>query len=711
MGVTSPSSRPDATTLVEAVQWWSDNEPDRPAFAFVADGHDESARFSYARLDREARRVAAALSGTARPGDRALLCFAPGPDFVVGYLGCLYAGVIAVPVNPPQNSRHLGRLTGIADDCGAVVVLGDAATLAALRADAPDPASVLRPTLTVDTSGPDRPDVDWRPGPVDPSGVAFLQYTSGSTAAPKGVVVAHDNLAANLRMLGDALDMSADTVVVSWLPTYHDMGLIGCTLTPLWHGHFTVQMPPMAFLRDPMAWLRTISRYRATVTSAPNFGYELAARTATPERLAELDLSTLETACNGAEPLRADTMDRFSRIFEPAGFRKPAFYPCYGLAEATLLVSGRHLTGPARRDTVTLDREGLQTGKVIPVDDDPHARPVVSCGPPQQPQAVAIVEPETGRECSPHEVGEIWLSGPHVARGYWNNPQATAEIFEAVLPGHDGTFLRTGDLGFLHEGELYVSGRQKDLVIVFGRNHYPQDIEATVARHHQIGPGGSVAFSLEHGGSEGVAIVAEVAPRHQREDLTAVAEAIARDVRLDHDVSVLQVVLVKRGALPKTSSGKVRRRHTRDLLLRAELTEILRWPDRTPSPDGATGPDGSDDARWERPAGTRPDRLPPGVDDVLDMIRSEIATALGLRVSAVDVAVPMGDLGLDSLGVTLLRTRLHEVTGVALRIETLRDQTCLDLAKTIFRTTLARAISQADTPEPQDDDSYDQGSL
>lgn len=727
MGVTSPSSLPRFTTLVQAVRWWSDNDPARPAVAFMADGLSETARLSYAQLDREARRVADWLGRSARPGDRALLCFAPGADFVVGYLGCLYAGVIAVPVNPPQSSRHVGRLTGIADDCGAAVVLGDPATLATLRTESPDSAPVLthRPTLTVDATGQDRPDVDWRPGPIAPADTAFLQYTSGSTGAPKGVVVAHDNLAANVRMLGESLRMHPDSVAVSWLPNHHDMGLIGCTLAPLWHGQFTVQMPPMAFLRDPMRWLRAVSHYKADATSAPNFGYELAARTAKPERIAALDLSGLGTACNGAEPIRAETMERFTRAFEPAGFRRSAFFPCYGLAEATLLVSGRHLTGP-ERDAVTLDPDGLRAGKVIPVAHDPAARPSVSCGPPQPPQTVAVVAPETGRECGPHEIGEIWLSGPHIARGYWNNPQATAETFGATLPGHEGTFLRTGDLGFVHEGDLFVSGRQKDLVIVFGRNHYPQDIEATVARRPQVGPGGSVAFSLERGSSEGVGIVAEIAGRHQRDDLTPVAEAIAQDVRLDHDVSVFQIVLVKPGALPKTSSGKVRRRHTRDLLLQDELTEILRWPVRPASgdvalaherPDGSESPEGSDSSGgsggegWTPGSGTEPGRPPRSVHEVLGMIRSEVAAVMELDVAAVEPAVPMGDLGLDSLGVTILRTRLFEATGVTLPIESLRDRSPLDLAQTIFRTTLARALSRGETPEPQDDDSYDQGSL
>ncbi|MFJ5219343.1 AMP-binding protein [Streptomyces sp. NPDC088354] len=716
MGVKSPPSCPSFATLVEAVRWWSQNEPDRPSFVFLPDGLSESARLSYAQLDREARKVAARLSTSAHPGDRALLCFAPGPDFVVGFLGCLYAGVIAVPVNPPQSSRHLGRLAGIADDCGAAVVLGDATTLATLWADSSEqePALPRLPVFMVDTTGLGDPDVDWQPGPIVPSDIAFLQYTSGSTAAPKGVMVAHDNLAANVRMLSVTFGMHTDSVVVSWLPTHHDMGLIGSTLMPIWYGHLTVQMPPMVFLRDPIRWLRVVSQYRATLTLAPNFAYEIVARTATPERIAGLDLTCLEGAGNGAEPIRTSTLDLFSRSLEPTGFRRSSFFTCYGLAEATLIVSGRRLIGPDQHDAVMLDRDGLQAGKVILADSDPRALPVVSCGLPRWPQTVAIVEPETGRECSPDEIGEIWLSGPHVARGYWNSPQATAESFGATLPGYKGTFLRTGDLGFVYQGDLFVSGRQKDLVIIFGRKHYPQDIETTVARHRQVRPSGCVAFSLERGNSEGVGIVAEIVGRHQRDDLVPLAEAIAQDVRREHDVSAFQVVLVRPGSLPKTSSGKVRRRYTRDLLLQGELAEILRWPARSRASDESAVHEGSAysaDGQRLPLAVPGPARLPRTVDDVLEFVRSEVAAVMELDVSAVETATPMGNIGLDSLGMTLLRTRLFEITGVTLAIESLRDQTPHDVAQNIFRTTMARAISRSVSPEPQDDGSYDQGAL
>src|SRR6185369_14888039 len=475
--------------------------PERTAYIFLHDGEVEADRRTYAGLDARASAIAARLLARgAEPGDRALLLFPPGLDFIDAFFGCLYAGVIAVPCYPPRPGRDQPRLKAILADAGARFALCTAAIagkLETLAADDPEIAA-----LVVEPSPPDplsRASTS-RPPRTGEGEIAFLQYTSGSTATPKGVMVTHANLVFMERLIADVFEQGEESVVVGWLPVYHDMGLIGNVLQPLWLGGTCVLMAPVAFLRRPRRWLEAIFRYRATTSGGPSFAYELCAEKIAPEDRGGLDLSSWRVAFNGAEPVRAAALESFAAAFAPSGFRREAFQPCYGLAEATLLVSGvRRPGGPVLLDVAAA---ALEAGRVEPTESG-RRHSLVGCGAVPAEQPVAVVDPVTLRPCAAETVGELWVRGPGVAAGYWRRPEESHEIFGAVLEGETGTWLRTGDLGFLRGGELFVTGRLKDLIILRGRNHYPQDLELTAERSATgLAIGSNAAFSVEVEGEE-----------------------------------------------------------------------------------------------------------------------------------------------------------------------------------------------------------------
>jgi amino acid adenylation domain-containing protein len=629
-------------TLAGLLKARAAESPDREAYVFLAEGEIEAERLTWGELDVRARAIAWALRQSVPPGERALLLYPPGLDFVPAFFGCLYAGVVAVPAYPPRlNDRSQSRLRAIA---------ADAAPRAALT------------TKSIAERVPELPGVRWiatdglngtAPELVDPDpeAVAFLQYTSGSTSTPKGVMVTHANLVHNERMIGQAFAMDEASVVVGWLPLYHDMGLIGNVLQPLHARARCVLMSPVAFLQRPRRWLEAIHRYRGTTSGGPNFAYELCVRKIPPAEREGLDLSSWRVAFNGAEPVRAHTLEAFAEAFAPSGFRASSFYPCYGLAEATLFVSGGD---PGRAPRVEEGR--------------------VSSGHAWDAQRIAIVHPDTREELPRGSEGEVWIAGPSVAAGYWGNPEATERDFRARLGSGGGPFLRTGDLGILHGGELFVTGRIKDLIILRGRNHYPQDVELTAQRSHpDLRPGSGAAFAVEIEGEERLVVVQEV-ERRRRDGLDELAAAVRRAVAEEHEVQPYEVVLVRTGTVPKTSSGKVRRQACRAQYLEGELT-VLERSVMAPSPalprcagEGVRIPAGEGRGLpLPRSGGGL------GRGSVEDLIRAIAAQALGIPVELVDPDRPLTELGLDSLSAVELKGGIEAALGVSVPLADLLE--------------------------------------
>jgi amino acid adenylation domain-containing protein len=666
---------PPPSTLVELLRLRAAQHPDRPLYTFLYDGEREESRLNYGELDRRARAIAALLQRMGVRGERALLLYPAGLDFIAAFFGCLYAGVIPVPTYPPhraQTQRLPPRLRALLHDAQPSFALTDAAMLAnpdGVRARVAE----LRQVQWIATDAVNEVTADeWRDPCVSGEDLAFLQYTSGSTSEPKGVMVSHRNLLDNQRLIKSAFRQDTDSVVVGWLPLYHDMGLIGNVLQPLYAGARCVLMSPTAFLQSPFRWLEAVSRYRATTSGGPNFAYELCARKVTPEQRATLDLSGWKVAFNGAEPVRHDTLERFAETFAVCGFRPEAFFPCYGLAEATLFVSG----GAGRSLTRTVRASALAQGQATEAAPDDEAAParadtrtLITCGQPPSGQRVRIVNPKSLDECEPDQVGEIWTAGESVAHGYWNRPDETRETFRAFLPDTgDLPYLRTGDLGFLHAGELYVTGRLKELIIVRGRNHYPHDIERTAEQSQRaFRPGGTAAFSFERDGEERLVILQELDPRQRRPEVESLVASMRRAVAEQHELSVYDILLLKAGSLPKTSSGKLQRLACRDDYLAGRLTPLAR--DTLPERSADTVADEATINRESLRATPAHER-----QTLLEtFLLARLARALAVSPARLDREKALTAQGLDSLSALELKGAIEELTGVRVPLTTLLD--------------------------------------
>ncbi|HEY7424837.1 MAG TPA: fatty acyl-AMP ligase [Gemmataceae bacterium] len=538
-------------TILDRLRTHAQTQPDRLAYRFLHDD-EESDTLTFGQLDRRARALAAHFREHAALGDRALLLYPPGLEFIEAFLGCLAAGVIAVPAYPPRRNRKDERLQTIAEDARPRLILttrqilprietSELGNINSLATDAIEAES--------DSNGP-LPNIAG-------DRVALLQYTSGSTGTPRGVIVTHGNLMANERAIQAAFRHTPDDVVVGWLPVFHDMGLIGNVLQPLSVGFPAILFSPISFLREPVRWLRAISMYRGTTAGAPNFAYDHCVRSISEEQKQGLDLRSWSVAYNGAEPVWAETLDRFAEAFGGCGFRRAAFFPCYGLAEATLFVSG----GPAHRELRRrcVEPSALEAGQVVAAEP-PGGRWLVSSGRAAEETKVVAVDSTTRTAVPDGRVGELWLSSPSVAAGYWGRDEETRTIFGNYLASGEGPFLRTGDLGFLDGGEVFVTGRLKDLIIIHGRNHYPQDIEQTVQSVHPgLRGGGGAAFEIHEDGQPRLVIVQEVERRCRDLDPTCLLGDVRQAVAERHELHVHDVVLLEPGSLPMTSSGKVQR--------------------------------------------------------------------------------------------------------------------------------------------------------
>lgn len=566
------------TTLIELLRYRAQNQPNQKAYTFLHRGVDEAGTLTYQGLEDRSRAIAAYLQSLDAAGERALLLYQPGLDYIAAFFGCLYAGVIAVPAYPPRRNQNLSRLQSIVSDSQASIALTTSSILEGIeRKFAENPDLIALKWVTSDRLSDDIAQ-SWKEPQVNQDTIAFLQYTSGSTGNPKGVTIAHGNLLHNLRLIHQGFGHSPESQGAIWLPPYHDMGLIGGVLQPLYGGFPVTLMSPVDFLQKPLRWLEAISHYRATTSGGPNFAYDLCARKVKPEQLETLDLSSWEVAFNGAEPVRADTLERFAEVFEPCGFRREAFYPCYGMAETTLIVSGGIKTEPPVIRQVS--GMALEQHQVVAPKHSEDTRTIVGCGQSCPELAIAIVDPETLTPCSSNQVGEIWVAGPSIALGYWNRTDVTKETFQAYLKdGEEGPFLRTGDLGFLQDGELFITGRLKDVIIIRGQNHYPHDIELTVENAHPaLKVGAGAAFAVEVKDSEKLVIVQEVERNFLRSfDLNEVVGNIRQAIATQHDLQAYAIVLVKPSSIPKTSSGKIQRYACREGFLKGTLSVVADW--------------------------------------------------------------------------------------------------------------------------------------
>jgi len=657
----------DLPSLVHLLRRRAALDGARDAFTFLTDGEQAAERLRFADLDLRARAIGAELQKRGAAGARCLLLYPPGLDYVAAFFGTLYAGAIAVPVYPPDPARlerTLPRLLTIARDAQATELLTTApvaSLLQELRDDAPDLARMRwLATDVIDDSAAQA----WSEPPSTCDAVAMLQYTSGSTSQPRGVILSHGNLLENLELMQRTTDLGERDAQVSWLPLYHDMGLIGGMLFPVFIGIHATLLSPVDFLQRPVRWLQAVSRTRATLSGGPNFAYDLCVRKVSPEERGQLDLSHWRYAFNGAEPVREETLERFARFFEPCGFRRSALRPLYGLAEATLMAAGAGAGAPIT--TASFDASALAERRAEPAQPGRPSRTLVGCGQGLPEQQLAIVDPASLAPCPPGRIGEIWLQGPSISRGYWGwAPAENQPVFAARMAGEShGAFLRTGDLGFLHRGELFVAGRLKDVLLVRGRSLYPQDLERTIeSSHPSFRPGCCAAFSVEQEGEEQVVAVQEVSSAHAG-PLEVVVRQAMRSMAREHGVQLHQLVPIKQGSILKTSSGKVQRFACRAAYLAGSL-DVLGEVRPSPPP---------------------PRAVPPERHFLLD----EISRLSAIPLDRIDLDATVLDVGLDSLQLAELKQVYQARAGAPIEAG--------DLLRRPLRELLARAPAIAVTP-------------
>jgi amino acid adenylation domain-containing protein len=675
-----------ASTLVDLLRYRVLYQPDRSAFTFLLDGETETTSFTYKELDLRSRTIATHLQTMGVSGERALLLYPPGLDYLAAFFGCLYAGVVAVPAYPPRNHRNTPRIMAILSDAQAAIALTTTAIIdrvQSLLTEKPDLDAMQ--WLTTDNLD-DRTVEAWQAPSIDGNTLAFLQYTSGSTGTPKGVMLTHGNLLHNAAVTYRYMEHSPNSTFISWLPAYHDMGLIGGILQPLYGGFPCILMPPASFLQRPYRWLQAISRYQGTTSGGPNFAYDLCVEKITPDQRQTLDLSHWNVAFNGAEPIRNGSLERFAATFAESGFRREAFYPCYGMAEATLMVSGG--VKAAAPVIKTVEKAALECNQIVEADaGDQEVCMLVGCGQPIPEQQIIIAHPETFDRCKMGEVGEIWVSGPSVGQGYWNRSEETTYTFQAYLSDtRDGPFLRTGDLGFLQDGELFITGRAKDLIIIRGRNLYPQDLEFTAERSHPaLRIGSSAAFAIAMHDEERLVLVQEVEFR-QKPNVDEVTQAIRRAIAEVHEIQAYAIVLIKAGTISKTSSGKIQRRACRAAFLAGDLETI--------------GSSILEIVEVEHPEKklTRANLLAIHSTEreiqLVDYLQQHIAQVLRIAPAQVDVDQSLSSFGLDSLMVFEIKSCIELDFEVAITVADLFEGASITQFAAQILSQLATSDSQ-----------------
>ncbi|MTJ53560.1 AMP-binding protein [Anabaena sp. UHCC 0253] len=658
----------DFSTVVELLRYRCLKQLNTEAFTFLLDGEAQAKSLTYQELDRQSRAIAQVLTCQFAcqlqvlnlTEQRALLLYPPGLDYLAAFFGCLYAGVVAVPAYPPRNYRNTPRILSILKDAEAAIVLTTTTILQQIQSLLVAEADTNLRCLTTDDIQPDIA-VDWREPPINSDTLAFLQYTSGSTGTPKGVMLTHGNLIHNATMTYACMEHSQQSKFVTWLPIYHDMGLIGGVLQPLYGGFPCIMMSPASFLQNPYRWLAAISDYQGTTSGAPNFAYHLCVEKITPEQRATLDLSSWDVAFNGAEPIRQQTLELFSQTFADCGFRPQAFYPCYGMAEATLMVSGT--VKSALPVTLSVEKTALEQHKIIPTNSDENIVNLVGYNLSIPGQKIVIVDLENCTLCHENEVGEIWVFSPSVGQGYWQRPEETKETFKAeIKDSNEGDFLRTGDLGFFHNGQLFITGRSKDLIIIRGRNLYPQDVELiTENSHSALRRSGGAAFAIDVGNEEKLVIVQELEFRAKPDFLEVIA-AIRQAVSQQFEIQVYAVVLIKGGTIPKTSSGKIQRRATKVEFLAGNLQVVH-----------------SSILNYENLGEVKAENI----ESYLQQIVSHV---LSIPFNEINVQQPLSNLGIDSLQAFDLKNRIQKDLGVTVSAVDLFETSIIQIGKQILST-------------------------
>nr|VFK64743.1 MAG: Acyl transferase domain-containing protein [Candidatus Kentron sp. UNK]VFK71219.1 MAG: Acyl transferase domain-containing protein [Candidatus Kentron sp. UNK] len=704
------NNRPtQSSTLVELLRHRAQVQPDKTAYTFLKDGEIEEASVTYAQLDRRARAIAAQLQSISAPGERALLLYHAGLEFIAAFFGCLYAGVVAVPTYPPKRNRADPRFQVIAEDAQASAVLTTGEILSDLDTRLKETPGLRKLRWLVTDDLDMEAASGWRMPDIGADTLAFLQYTSGSTSTPKGVMVSHGNLIHNEKMIEQGFGHGERSIFLGWVPLFHDMGLVGNVLQPLYLGISCILMSPVAFLQKPFRWLQAISRYKATTSGGPNFAYEQCVEKTTAEQRATLDLSHWRNAFNGSEPIRAETLARFAAAFEVCGFRRDAFITCYGMAETTLLVSGG---SPAEPPVIfRAAKTHLQQNRVVTAEDEKETQHIVGCGAPWPEVRMLIVDPETSLPCPDQQVGEIWVAGQDVTQGYWNRPEETEQTFRAHLADTgegscDGLFLRTGDLGFMKDGELFITGRLKDLIIIHGQNHYPQDMELTVERTVDfVKPNGCAATSITVEGEERLVMVMEAsreltrkikavlkqqAPSTKehseqsakaREELDRTVGSIAARARAavarEHEISLYALAFVEPREFPRTSSGKLQRRACRALFLENKGKALFFWHeyDETGEAIEAIADDNLSVLTCIRERDPSLDRTRQLIHDCLVAYLRQVEH---LGVDRIDYDRSFMSLGIDFPGVATIREELERTFETKLSLDTIHEFDTVD---------------------------------
>ena len=664
------------STILGFIETHALHQPDKPALVFLL-GDERTVTLSYADLVTRAKSLAAHLKRSAASGDRALLAYGFEPAYLIAFFACLYAGIIAVPAFLPKANRKRFRVAGIVESARPGLVLSTQAALEKLLADGQAGAQYGACTFLATDALTDIPVADTVACPGDSSRIAFLQYTSGSTTAPRGVAISHANLLANLAMSACAFNVTAHTPLLGWTPLFHDFGLIFNVLQPLYVGATAVLLPPVQFLQKPVRWLQAISDYRAVISGGPNFAYDYCVRHISDEMMSGLDLAHWSIAVNAAEPVRSSTMERFIKKFAPAGFRRTAFSPGYGMAESTVFASAG-MVGQGYRQRI-LHSDDLKENRIRTVDDGPAAKPVVSCGHARLAGEILIVDPHSRARLPADTAGEIWMRGPHIPAFYWNAPEASAAVFQGWLDSAGGPYLRTGDVGFQdRDGDLYVLGRLKDMLIIRGQNHYPQDIEHTAeGAHPALEPNACAAFPIDDGEEEQLVIAIELRRAEMRHaDHAVVVKAIRAAISDIHDIAARHVVLVRPMALPKTSSDKIQRARCRQLFLDGALATL-----HVAGPDDAS--EGADCAIAAGGSGIHTGAIEAA-------LLNQLAVALKRPLFPADAATTFPELGIDSLAMQEVLMDLNDRLGISVSITDVYEHSTVQLLALHAATLLTK---------------------